>query len=66
MFDFWLDVHEKDQYLILSLAFYQENKLHHFCGSFQVLKKGTGWEMRASQTVKFTARRLPLSMPPVL
>ena len=28
MFDFWLNDHEKDQYLILSLAFYPENMLH--------------------------------------
>lgn len=33
MFDFWLSVHEKDQYLILSLACYQQNVLHHLPGA---------------------------------
>lgn len=39
MFDFWLSVHEKDQYLILSLACYQENMLHHLLVASRCLKK---------------------------
>lgn len=39
MFDFWLNVHEKDQYVILSLACHQENMLHHLLVASRSLKK---------------------------
>lgn len=37
--DIWLNIHEKDQYLIYPLACYQEDKLHHLLVTSRCLKK---------------------------
>lgn len=39
MLDIWLNIHEKDQYLIYSLACYQEGMLHHLLEASRSLKK---------------------------